>query len=112
MTNDYITLNDLARQVELPKDGTMSRTLQQDERSKVVLFAFSAGQELSEHTAATPAIMHFLEGEADLTLGSDTLTASAGSWIHMPPQLPHSIHAKTAVVMLLTLLKGPDAPAR
>ena len=112
MTNDYIALNDLARQVEFPTDGTLSRTLQQDERSKVVLFAFSAGQELSEHTAATPAIMHFLEGEADVTLGSDSITASAGSWIHMPPQLPHSIRAKTAVVMLLTLLKGPDAPAR
>jgi quercetin dioxygenase-like cupin family protein len=112
MTTKYIALNDLARQVELPTDGTLSRTLQQDERSKVVLFAFSAGQELSEHTAATPAIMHFLEGEADITLGSDSLTASAGSWIHMPPQLPHSIRAKTAVVMLLTLLKGPDAPSR
>ena len=112
MTKDYIALNDLARQVELPVDGTMSRTLQQDERSKVVLFAFSAGQELSEHTAATPAIMHFLEGEADVTLGTDSLTASAGTWVHMPPQLPHSIRAKTAVVMLLTLLKGPDAPAR
>ena len=112
MTKDYIALNDLARQVELPVDGTLSRTLQQDERSKVVLFAFSAGQELSEHTAATPAIMHFLEGEADVTLGSDSLAASAGTWVHMPPQLPHSIRAKTAVVMLLTLLKGPDAPAR
>ena len=57
MTTKYIALNDLAHQVELPLDGTLSRTLQQDERSKVVLFAFSAGQELSEHTAATPAIM-------------------------------------------------------
>jgi quercetin dioxygenase-like cupin family protein len=106
MTNNYIALNDLIHQVELPADGTLSRTLQQDERSKVVLFAFSAGQELSEHTAATPAIMHFLDGEADVTLGSGSLTASAGSWIHMPPQLPHSIRAKTPVVMLLTLLKG------
>lgn len=105
MTTKYIALNDLAHQVELPLDGTLSRTLQQDERSKVVLFAFSAGQELSEHTAATPAIMHFLEGEADVTLGSDSLTASAGTWIHMSPQLPHSIRAKTEVVMLLLLLK-------
>ncbi len=53
-------LTDLARQIEVPTDGTLSRTIHQDERLKVVLFAFSAGQELSEHTASMPAIMHFL----------------------------------------------------
>jgi quercetin dioxygenase-like cupin family protein len=105
MGNAYTFHADLNRPLELPADGTMSRTLLQDERTKVVLFNFCAGQELSEHTAATPAIMHFLAGEAEVTLGPDAVTATAGTWIHMPPQLPHSIRANTPVVMLLTLLK-------
>jgi quercetin dioxygenase-like cupin family protein len=69
------------------------------------LFGFGAGQELSQHTASMPAIMHFLRGEADVGLGADTVAAAAGTWIHMPAELPHSVHAKTPVVMLLTLLK-------
>jgi quercetin dioxygenase-like cupin family protein len=106
MNKPYELLTDIAQQVEMPKDGTLSRTIHQDERLKAVLFAFSAGQELSEHTASTPAIMHFLTGDADLTLGNEKAAASAGTWIHMAPQLPHSIRAKTPVVMLLLLLKA------
>jgi quercetin dioxygenase-like cupin family protein len=106
MTKPYELLTDLAQQLEMPTDGTLSRTIHQDERLKVVLFAFSAGQELSEHTASTPAVMHFLNGDADVTLGNEKVMAAAGTWIHMAAQLPHSIRTKTPVVMLLSLLKG------
>lgn len=106
MTQPFILLTDLVHQVDAPANATLSRTIYQDERSKIVLFAFSAGQELSEHTASMPAIMHFLSGEADVTLGSEKAVASEGTWIHMAAHLPHSIRTKTPVVMLLTLLKG------
>jgi quercetin dioxygenase-like cupin family protein len=106
MTKPFELLSDLVHQIDVPTDGTLSRTIHQDERLKVVLFAFSAGQELSEHTASTPAIMHFLSGDADVTLRDEVATASAGTWIHMAAQLPHSIRAKTPVVMLLSLVKG------
>ena len=105
MTAPYTLLADLAHQVETPVDGTLSRTIYHDERLKVVLFGFSAGQELSEHTSSTPAMMHFLTGESDVTLGADKVAANAGTWIHMPAQLAHSIRTKTPVVMLLSLLK-------
>lgn len=109
MTIPFTLLTDLANQVETPADGTLSRTIYHDERLKVILFGFSAGQELSEHTSSTPAIMHFLTGESNVTLGSDNVTANAGTWIHMPAQLPHSIRTKTPVTMLLLLLKAPDS---
>jgi quercetin dioxygenase-like cupin family protein len=106
MTKPYVLLTDLVQQIEVPADGTLSRTIHQDERLRVVLFAFSAGQELSEHAASTPAIIHFLRGDADVTLGNEKTAASAGTWIHMAAQVPHSIHTKTPVVMLFSLLKG------
>jgi quercetin dioxygenase-like cupin family protein len=96
---------DLATTIEPPVDGTLSRTVHQDERLKSVLFGFSAGQELSEHTASTPAVMHFLKGEAAVTLGDDAIEVKAGSWVHMTAGLRHSIRARTPVVMLLLLLK-------
>jgi quercetin dioxygenase-like cupin family protein len=52
-----------------------------------------------------PAILHFLQGEAKLTLGDDEVNAKPGTWVHIPKGLRHSIQAKTPVVMLLLLLK-------
>ena len=106
MTTPYTMLADLAQLVPPPNDGTLSRTIFQDERLKAVVFGFSVGQELSEHTASTPAIMHFLQGEASITLGPDLHEVGPGSWVHMNPNLPHSIRTKSPVVMLLLLLKG------
>jgi len=54
-----------------------------------------------------PAVLHFLQGEARLTLGDDALEAKAGSWVHMPTGLRHSIQAQTPLVMLLLLVKEP-----
>lgn len=63
------------------------------------------GQELSDHTAAKPAMLFFVKGEASVGLGDDMQEAQAGTWVHMPAGLKHSIKAKTPVVMLLVLLK-------
>jgi len=71
-----------------------------------VLFSFAAGEELSEHTASMPAIMHFLAGEAVVTLNGERTAARAGTWVHMRPNTKHAIRAETPLVMLLTLFRG------
>ena len=96
--------NLLAELPAIPADSIVSRTVYSNDRMKVILFAFAAGQELSEHTAARPAIIHILEGEADVTLGGDAFSAGRGFWAHMAPQLPHSIYARTQVAMLLLMV--------
>lgn len=105
MSNAYLFLAGLAQQVEIPRDGILSRTLHQDEHVKVVLFGFDQGQDLSEHTASMPALLHLVQGEALLTLGTDERTATAGTVVYMTPNLPHSVVAKTPVVMLLVLFR-------
>ncbi len=104
MMTTYTIVEQVAAAVEPPADGTLSRVICNTSHVKALVFGFSAGQELSEHTASMPAIMHFLQGEADVLLGSDRVKAKEGTWIHMPASLPHSIHAKTPVTMLLLLL--------
>jgi quercetin dioxygenase-like cupin family protein len=88
-----------------PAESIVSRTLYGDEQVKAVLFTFAPGQELSEHTASTPAILHLLQGEAELTLGGQAQTAGPGTWVHMPARLPHALVARTEVTMLLLLLR-------
>lgn len=89
---------------DIPADSIVSRTFYSDERVKAILFGFAAGQELSEHTAARPAMLQFLAGEATLILGEEVRTVEAGAWAYMPPHLPHSISATSETVMLLLLL--------
>lgn len=96
----------LIEQVSIPEDGTISRTIYQDDTIKAVLFGFAAGQELSEHTAAVPVILHIVQGDARITLGQEVVEATVNTWVHMPAHLPHSIQARTPVIMLLLLLKG------
>lgn len=97
---------DLATSVQMPEDGTISRTIHQSDDVKAIVFGFSAGQELSEHTASMPATLHFISGRAQVTLGDESIEAEAGTWVHMPAHLPHSIRAETPVVMLLTMIKA------
>ena len=88
MATTYTHFSDLAKEVQPPDKGILSRTLYNDDRLSAVLFGFA-------------------QGEAKLTLADDTLEAKPGTWVHMPAGLKHGILARTPVVMLLMLLKGP-----
>lgn len=105
MSENYFFTANVAELVpEIPPDSIVSRTFYEADRLKAILFGFAPGQELSEHTAARPAILHFLTGEADLTLGEESISVQSGAFTYMPPHLAHSIVAKTEVIMLLYLL--------
>jgi quercetin dioxygenase-like cupin family protein len=105
MTTTYTHVLDLAREAEPPANGILSRTVFPHDRVKAAVFGSGQGEELSEHTAAKPAMLFFVKGEATVGLGDDVQEARAGTWVHMPANLKHSIKAKTPVVMLLVLLK-------
>jgi quercetin dioxygenase-like cupin family protein len=106
-TQSYTYFANLAGEMPpIPEGSILSRSILSENGVKATLFRFDAGQELTEHTAASPAILHFLEGEASLTLGADAKTVQAGSWAYMSARLPHSLVAKTPLVMLLLLLES------
>ena len=101
-----IFVDDLRMQARPPENGILSQTLQNGDGTKVVLFGFAPGQELSAHTAPFPAMLIFLKGEASLDLGGEARQATEGTFAYMPANLPHTIKARTEVVMLLTMVKG------
>lgn len=105
MSEQYTHIIDLAKEATPPEQGILSHTIFQNDDLKAVVFGFGQGDEMSEHTAMKPAILHFLQGDVELTLGDDTFTAQAGSWIHMAAGLPHTVLAKTPAIMLLLLFK-------
>jgi quercetin dioxygenase-like cupin family protein len=102
---NYKFLANLQQEFSLPEKGILSRVLQKDDYVNVTLFGFSAGEELSGHSAPTPAVLYFLEGEAEVQLGDETVQAHAGSFVYMPPMLHHGIAAKSPLRMLLVQMK-------
>lgn len=102
----YTLLPNIVDAVAPQQDSIISKTIVATDRAKVVLMALDSGQELSEHTATMPAIVHILEGRARVSLGDDTHELSAGAWVHMPAELRHAVRAETPTCLLLTLLKN------
>lgn len=101
---NYIAIDDLRKTIEIPKDGTLSRTIHQDARAKVVLFGLAGGQEMSRHTAASAAMVEILQGQVRFTLDGEEKELSTGSWVFMEANVPHAVYARSDAILLLTLL--------
>jgi quercetin dioxygenase-like cupin family protein len=95
---------DLLAETVMPPRGILSQTLSKADGVELVLFAFAAGEALTEHTSSRPAIIHILAGEGDMTVAGEPHEARPGTWVRMPSQCKHSITARTPLVMALYLL--------
>ena len=95
----------LAKETQFAPNGIVSRTLLRTPAARVVLFGFSEGQELTEHTSTQPALVQVLSGECEFSLGGKAHNLKAGDFLHMPPNLPHAVKATKQFSMLLTLFK-------
>lgn len=99
------TIVSLADQTKFAPNGIVSRTLLRTATSRVVLFGFAEGQELTEHTSTQHAAVQILSGECEFSLAGKPHPVKAGDFIYMPPNLPHAVRATTQFSMLLTLSK-------
>ncbi|MFN8597295.1 MAG: cupin domain-containing protein [Anaerolineae bacterium] len=86
--------------------AVVSRTLINQKTGTVTLFAFDAGQELSEHTAPYDALVQVLDGETRITIAGQPFDLKAGDLIIMPANQPHAVSATTAFKMLLTMIRS------
>jgi quercetin dioxygenase-like cupin family protein len=107
----YTLIPNIFDEIHVPEKVILSHTFHNDPAVKIILFGFAPGQELTAHTAPMPATIQIIRGEAELTLGADSLTARDGCVIHMQPNLPHGILAKSPLLMLLTLIKTARSDA-
>lgn len=85
--------------------GIASRILAKAGGGNVTLFAFDAGQGLTEHTSPFDALVLVLEGSFTLTIGGAAVAAPAGSIVRMPGGVAHAVEADAAARMLLVMLR-------
>ena len=95
----------LATETRFAPNGIVSRTLLRTEHSRVVLFGFAEGQELTEHTSTQAATIQILSGECAFSLAGKPHALKAGDLVSLPPHLPHAVKATNQFSMLLTLSK-------
>ena len=92
--------------VKYSEGSVVSRTLIDKKAGTITLFAFDEGQGLSEHTAPFDAVIHILDGEAELKIGGKPVKAGAGQMVIMPAHVPHSVKAVKKFKMLLIMIRA------
>jgi quercetin dioxygenase-like cupin family protein len=97
---------DITSMVEYQTGAVVSRQITKAESGNVTLFAFDESQELSEHTAPFDALVHLLDGEAEIRISGEPFLLKTGQAIIMPANQPHALKAVKKFKMLLTMIKA------
>ena len=96
----------LADLVEYQEGSVVSRTIINQETGTLTLFAFAKGQGLSEHTTPYDALVHLLDGEAEITIAGKSYLLKEGETIIMPANKPHALQAVKSFKMMLVMIRS------
>lgn len=91
--------------------SVVSRTVINEKAGTVTIFAFDEGDGLSEHTAPFDALLHVLEGEAEIIIAGNKNHLEHGEAIVLPAGKPHAVRALTRFKMLLTMIRSSRTPS-
>ena len=111
MTENLTQIRDMAHPFYLKdmasyqEHSVVSREITRKPAGTVTVFAFDQGEGLSEHTAPFDAVVHLLEGEAEITIDKKNYSVKEGEMIIMPATKPHALRAVTKFKMLLIMIK-------
>ena len=92
--------------VNYSEGSVVSREIIKRNNGKVTLFAFDQDEGLSEHTSPFDALVHVIEGEAEITVAGTPHHLTAGELILMPANQPHALKAIKRFKMVLTMVRG------
>jgi quercetin dioxygenase-like cupin family protein len=92
--------------VDYQSGSVVSRTIIEKKTGTVTLFAFDKGQGLSEHTAPFDALVHLLDGEAEIVISGKALRLKEGEMVIMPANQPHALRAVEKFKMILTMIRS------
>jgi quercetin dioxygenase-like cupin family protein len=106
MENFNESVLNLINLAEYQTDAVVSKTILKGNAGTLTFFAFDQGQSLSEHTAPFDAIVHIIDGKAEVKISGIPQNLESGDLIIMPANKPHSIFATGKFKMLLTMFKS------
>lgn len=95
----------VAGSVEYAAQTVVSRAVLKKETGNITLFAFDKGEGLSEHTAPFDAMVHILDGQAEIRIGGTPHILKEGEAIIMPANISHALRAIERFKMMLIMIK-------
>ena len=95
----------LEDEVAVQPQSTVSKVVVRDGPLRLVMFAFDAGEELTEHTATVPVVLQVLAGAVSVEAGGDRVQLLAGGWLFLEANEPHSVVADEPTKMLLSMVR-------
>lgn len=96
----------LAGLVDYQPGAVVSREIISRPTGTVTVFAFDAGQGLSEHTAPFDALVQVVDGQAEVTISGTPHAVAAGEFIVMPAHKPHALKALRPFKMMLIMIRS------
>lgn len=91
--------------IEYQDGQVVSRTISQRDDLSITLFAFDKGEAISTHSSPGDALVHVLDGKAEITIGEEKIIAEAGEVVVMPANIPHGLDAVERFKMFLIVVK-------
>jgi len=91
----------LADEIEYQPGQVTSKTLAQNSRHSLTLFAFDKDEEISSHESQGDAFVLALDGTGKITIDEKEHFINKGEAIVMPAQVPHAVYAEERFKMLL-----------
>ncbi len=104
--NNEIKPQNIVDMVSYQEGSVVSRTIIKKETGTVTLFAFDKGQALSEHTAPFDAMVHIVDGKAEVSITGNPIVLENGGMVVMPANEPHALKALEKFKMVLTMVKS------
>lgn len=92
--------------LDYQEGSVVSRTVVDKKTGTITMFAFDEKEGLSEHTAPFDALVHILDGEAEVVISGKTSLVKAGEMIIMPASEPHALKAVKRFKMLLIMIRS------
>ena len=103
---DHILHGNAAEYVAYQEGAIVSKEIVKNGAGTVTIFAFGKGHGLSEHTAPFDALVHVLDGTAEIRIDGVDAAYQAGQMVLMPATVPHALKAVQDFKMMLIMIGG------
>ena len=92
--------------IDYAENAVVSKHILKKNNGNISLFAFDKDEGLSEHTTPFDALVHVVDGEAEITIDDLPVSVKKGESIVMPANIPHALKAIQKFKMVLTMIRS------
>lgn len=105
-SHESLVVSGIVAKLPTVKDSTLSRLVVENPASRVVVFSFDQGQELTDHAEPTPEIWTVLDGQVSFTVDGRRTELVAGDVVYLAPGARRTVVATTSARVQHVVLPG------